>query len=115
MAKGISNENQRTQEAAYRFGHFEPKPCERTLTRNGEPVALVSATYVFNSHLIADAYFGYSRINMFSNQPNQDKNLGYTLLGIPGLSTAGLSQKKQLEHGALPNLLIDGFTNLGPR
>jgi hypothetical protein len=74
----------------------------------------VSATYVFNSHLIADAYFGYSRINMFSNQPNQDKNLGYTLLGIPGLSTAGLSQKKQLEQGGLPNLAIDGFTGLGP-
>ncbi len=74
----------------------------------------VSGTYVFNSHLIADAYFGYSRINMFSNQPNQDKNLGYTLLQIPGLSTAGLSQKKQLEQGGLPNLAIDGFTGLGP-
>ena len=74
----------------------------------------LSATYVFSPHLIADAYFGYSRINMYSNQPNQDKNLGFTLLGIPGLSTAGLPQQKQLEQGGLPVLAIDGFTTLGP-
>ncbi len=74
----------------------------------------LAATYVFNPHLIADAYFGYSRINMFSNQPNQDKNLGFTLLGIPGLSTAGIPKQKQLEQGGLPELAIDGFTTLGP-
>jgi hypothetical protein len=74
----------------------------------------LSATYVFSPHLVADAYFGYSRINMYSNQPNQDKNLGWTLLQIPGLSTAGLSTKRQLEQGGLPELAIDGFTTLGP-
>src|SRR5437763_468912 len=36
----------------------------------------VSATYVFSPSLFVDAYFGYDRNDMFSNQPNQDKNLG---------------------------------------
>ena len=76
--------------------------------------ATASATYVFNAHLIVDAYFGYSRIDMYSNQPNQDKNLGSTLLQIPGLSTAGLSPERQLQQGGLPLLSIDGFTILGP-
>jgi len=76
--------------------------------------ATASMTYVFNAHLIMDAYFGYSRIDMYSNQPNQDKNLGWTLLQIPGLSTAGLSKQRQLDQGGLPLLAIDGFTSLGP-
>jgi outer membrane receptor protein involved in Fe transport len=76
--------------------------------------ATASATYVFNSHLIADAYFGYSRVNMYSAQPFQSQNLGYTLLQIPGLSTAGLSKTKQLQQGGLPLLAIDGFASLGP-
>lgn len=74
----------------------------------------VSATYVFTPSLVADAYFGYSRIDMYSHQPNRNQNLGYTLLGIPGLNVAGQSQKKQLEQGGLPLLAIDGFTSLGP-
>jgi hypothetical protein len=74
----------------------------------------VSASYVFNSRLLVDAYFGYSRIDMYSNQPFQDQNLGSTLLNIPGLSTAGLPKSKQLQYGGLPLLSIDGFTSLGP-
>ena len=61
----------------------------------------VSASYVFNSHLLVDAYFGYSRIDMYSNQPYRDQNLGSTLLAIPGLSTAGLPKSKQLQYGGL--------------
>jgi Carboxypeptidase regulatory-like domain/TonB dependent receptor len=76
--------------------------------------ATVSATYVFSAHLIADAYFGYSRVNMYSAQPNQNQNLGYTLLQIPGLSTADLSPARQLQQGGLPELAIDGFATLGP-
>ena len=68
--------------------------------------ATASATYVFNAHLIVDAYFGYSRIDMYSNQPNQDKNLGSTLLQIPGLSTAGLSQAATTQQGGLPLLAV---------
>jgi hypothetical protein len=74
----------------------------------------VSATYVFSPELVADAYFGYSRIDMYSHQPYQSQNLGYSLLNIPGLSVAGLSPKKQLEQGGMPLLAIDGFTSLGP-
>ena len=47
----------------------------------------VSATYVFTANLFMDAYFGYDRNDMYSIQPDSDKNLGWTLLKIPGLST----------------------------
>jgi hypothetical protein len=74
----------------------------------------VSATYVFNANLLADAFFGISRNDMYSKQPNQSQNLGWTLLGIPGLDTSGLPKDKQLQQGGLPGLAVDGFTALGP-
>ena len=74
----------------------------------------LSATYVFNPNLLVDAYFGYSRNNMFSQQPNQDKNLGWTLLAIPGLDTSNLPKNKQLQQGGMPRIQIDGFANPGP-
>jgi hypothetical protein len=74
----------------------------------------ISATYIFGPRLLIDAYFGYSRIDMYSRQPFADQNLGASLLQIPGLSTAGLPQRKQLEYGGMPLLAIDGFTSLGP-
>ena len=74
----------------------------------------ISGTYVFTPNLLVDAYFGYSRNNMYSKQPYQDQNLGWSLLGIPGLNTAGLSRDKQLQQGGPPLLAIDGFTSLGP-
>ena len=73
----------------------------------------VSATYVFNANLIADAYFGYSRNDMNSKQPAQDQNLGWTMLQIPGLNTSGLPQNKQLQQGGFPTMTIDGFAVLG--
>jgi len=51
---------------------------------------------------------------MFSNQPGNDKNLGFTLLGIPGLSTAGLSKSRQAMENGMPYLSIAGFGALGP-
>jgi hypothetical protein len=74
----------------------------------------VSASYIFSPHLLVDAYFGYSRIDMYSRQPFAEQNLGSTLLGIPGLSTAGLPPAKQQQYGGMPLLAIDGFTSLGP-
>ena len=74
----------------------------------------VSATYVFSPTLFVDAYFGYDRNDMFSNQPGSDKNLGSTLLGIPGLSTAGLSPSRQQMENGMPYLSIAGFGSLGP-
>ena len=73
----------------------------------------ISATYVFNSNLIADAYFGYSRNDMDSKQPFQNQNLGWTLMQIPGLNTSGLSHAQQLQQGGIPTLTIDGFATLG--
>ena len=61
----------------------------------------VSANYVFNSNLFVDAYFGYDRNDMSSQQPNQDKNLGWTLLGIPGLNSSGLAQEQATRAGRL--------------
>ena len=74
----------------------------------------VSASYIFSPSLLLDAFFGYSRIDMYSKQPNQEQNLGYTLLKIPGLDTSGLSERKKLEYGGLPLMAIDAFTSLGP-
>jgi hypothetical protein len=73
----------------------------------------ISASYVFSPHLFLDAYFGYDRGDLWANQPNQDKNLGWTLLGIPGLNTSGLSASRQREQGGMPMLAIDGFTTVG--
>jgi len=74
----------------------------------------ISATYVFSPSLFMDAYFGYDRNDMFSNQPGNDQNLGFTLLGIPGLSTAGLSKSRQAMENGMPYLSIAGFGALGP-
>ena len=74
----------------------------------------VSTTYVFSPTLFVDAYFGYDRNDMFSNQPGNDKNLGWTLLGIPGLSTAGLPPSRQQWENGMPLLSIAGFGSLGP-
>jgi hypothetical protein len=43
----------------------------------------VSASYIFSPSVLLDAFFGYSRIDMYSKQPNQEQNLGYTLLKNP--------------------------------
>jgi len=74
----------------------------------------VSATYVFTPSLFVDAYFGYDRNDMYSNQPNQDKNLAWTMLGIPGLNTSGESPSRQAQYNGMPLMAIDAFTTLGP-
>ena len=72
------------------------------------------ASYVFSPHLFLDAYFGYDRGDLWANQPNQDKNLGWTLLGIPGLNTSSLSASRQRQQGGMPMLAIDGFATVWP-
>jgi hypothetical protein len=74
----------------------------------------VSATYIFTPNLFIDAYFGYDRNDMYSNQPSQDQNLAWTLLKIPGLNNAGLSPSRQAQQNGMPLMAIDGFTTLGP-
>jgi hypothetical protein len=67
----------------------------------------VSATYTFGPNLIADAYYGYSRNDANTAQELLNQNLGYTLLGIPGL------QSSDPRQGGLPALEIDGFGGAG--
>ncbi len=74
----------------------------------------VSGTYVINSNLIIDGYFGYSRNDSSSRQSNNDKNLGWTLLQVPGLNTSALPEYRQRREGGMPLLSIDGFAILGP-
>jgi hypothetical protein len=74
----------------------------------------VAATYVFNANLLLDAFVGYDRVNAYSHRDDAGQNYGSTLLGIPGLSTAGLSQVKAMQQAGMPYLAIDNFANLGP-
>ena len=62
----------------------------------------ISASYAFGPHLFVDAYFGYNRGDLWANQPDQDKNLGWTMLAIPGLNTSGLSPTGSASRAACP-------------
>jgi hypothetical protein len=73
----------------------------------------VSATYVFTPHLLVDGFFGFSRNDMYSNQPDRSQNLGWTLLGIPGLDTSGLPAAMQLNQNGMPYMAVAGFAALG--
>jgi len=73
----------------------------------------VSASYTFSPNLFFDAYFGYNRGDLWALQPNQNQNLGWTMLAIPGLNTANLTPSRQLQQGGMPMLAIDGFAALG--
>ena len=67
----------------------------------------LSGTYAFTAHLIADAYYGYTRNNATAEQQLLGQNLGWTLLRIPGLQTSNPREQ------GLPALEIDGFGGKG--
>ena len=67
----------------------------------------LSGTYIFTPSLIADGYFGYTRNNSQALPEELNENLGWTLMGIPGLQS---SDKRQ---GGLPSLQVDGFGGTG--
>lgn len=73
----------------------------------------ISGTYIFSPTLIFDAHYGYDVNLAYSTLPAQNQNLGSTLMGIPGLSTAGQPQSRAFQQGGLPTLTIDGFAVLG--
>ncbi len=73
----------------------------------------ISGTYIISPTMIFDAHWGYDVNLAYSVQPSQDQNLGWTLMQVPGLNTAGQSEKKRLEQGGLPYTAIDGFAILG--
>ena len=74
----------------------------------------VSGTYIISPSLIFDAHYGYDMNSAFSVQPGADQNLGWTVMQIPGLNTAGLSASQVRQAGGLPRIAFDtGFSLLG--
>jgi outer membrane receptor protein involved in Fe transport len=74
----------------------------------------VSGTYIISPSLIFDAHYGYDMNSAFSVQPGADQNLGWTVMQIPGLNTAGLSASQARQAGGLPRIAFDtGFSLLG--
>ncbi len=73
----------------------------------------VSATYVFTPNLLVDGFFGLSRNDMYSNQPDRNQDLGWTLLRIPGLDTSALPPAMQLNQNGMPYMAVAGFAALG--
>jgi len=67
----------------------------------------VAGTYVFSSHFIVDAYYGYTRIDTSSEQPRLDEKLGLDFLGIPG------TNGRRRFEGGWPRFSIDNYTNVG--
>jgi len=74
----------------------------------------VSGTYIISPSLIFDAHYGYDVNSAFSVQPGATQNLGWTVMQIPGLNTAGLPKNVALQEGGLPTIIFDtGFSQLG--
>jgi hypothetical protein len=66
-----------------------------------------SATYVVTPSFIIDGYFGYTLQDANVEQDRLDENLGWSVLGIPGL------QSDRRFEGGWPRITISGFTDLG--
>ena len=74
----------------------------------------ISGTYIISPSLIFDAHYGYDVNSAFSVQPGATQNLGYTIMQIPGLNTAGLPKNVAIQEGGLPDIIFDtGFSQLG--
>ncbi|MCU1261816.1 MAG: Outer rane receptor for ferrienterochelin and colicin [Bryobacterales bacterium] len=112
---GVSNGSWYNPQIFGLLGGTQVSPTNGAIGTGGAHVfnGTVSASYVFSPTVFVDAYFGYDRGDMVANQPNQDNNLGWTLLAIPGLNTAALPANRRLEQGGMPQLAIDGFTTVG--
>ena len=67
----------------------------------------VSTTYVATPSFVVDAYFGYTFVDTNVEQEGLDENVGFDVLGIPGL------QSSRRIDGGWPRLQIDGFSQLG--
>lgn len=66
-----------------------------------------AVTYLFNPHLIVDAYYGWTRMDTSVEQPRLDEKLGSDFLGIPGTNGT-----RRFE-GGWPQFNVSGFTDLG--
>lgn len=67
-----------------------------------------AATYVFTPHLILDGYFGFTRNIQNAEQPDLNKNIGSSILGIPGTNGT------RFFEGGWPIIEIDdGYNSIG--
>ncbi len=67
----------------------------------------ISVTHVVSPTFLIDGYYGYTLVDTNVEQDRLDENLGWTVLGIPGL------QSDRFIDGGWPRLRIDDFEGLG--
>ena len=67
----------------------------------------ISVTHVVSPTFLIDGYYGYTLVDTNVEQQRLEENLGWTVLGIPGL------QSNRFIDGGWPRLRIDGFEGLG--
>ena len=67
----------------------------------------ISLTHVVTPTFLIDGYYGYTLVDTNVEQQRLDENLGWSVLGIPGL------QSSRFIDGGWPRLRIDGFEGLG--
>ncbi|MBI3695007.1 MAG: carboxypeptidase regulatory-like domain-containing protein [Acidobacteria bacterium] len=75
---------------------------------NGNTYSFTGATtYIFNPHLIMDAYFGWTRMDTNVEQPRLDEKLGLDFLGIPG------TNGPRRFEGGWPRFQFNTYTTIG--
>ncbi|MDE0104810.1 MAG: TonB-dependent receptor [Bryobacterales bacterium] len=67
----------------------------------------ISLTHVVSPNFLIDGYYGYTLVDTNVEQQRLDENLGWSVLGVPGL------QSDRFIDGGWPRLRIDGFEGLG--
>ena len=67
----------------------------------------ISITHVVSPTFLIDGYYGYTLVDTNVEQQRLNENLGWSVLGIPGL------QSNRFIDGGWPRLRIDGFEGLG--
>ena len=67
----------------------------------------ISLSHVVSPTFLIDGYYGYTLVDTNVEQQRLDENLGWTVLGVPGL------QSDRFIDGGWPRLRIDGFEGLG--
>lgn len=70
-------------------------------------------TYMFSPTFLWDGVFGYTRFDQQVTGPQQDKNVGLDVWGIPG-TNGGIKYKDDVAHyGGLPQVTGFGFSDWG--
>jgi hypothetical protein len=70
-------------------------------------------TYTFSPTFLWDGVFGYTRFDQLVTGPQNDKNVGLDVWGIPG-TNGGIKFKDDIPHyGGLPNITGFGFSQWG--